>query len=64
MSSFLKGAAVFMGGAIAGVAAALLISPEKKDEMRKELNDLAQKAKKRAQEFYEEASHRATEKEE
>ena len=53
MSNFSKGLALFIGGAIAGATAALLLSPEKHTEIRKELTDLAAEAKKRTQEYCE-----------
>ena len=53
MNSLSKGLALFIGGAIAGAAAALLLTPKKGEEVRQELADLAQEAKKRAQQYCE-----------
>ena len=53
MSNFLKGVAVFVGGAVAGAAAAVLLSPKTGKEVREELGDLAKKAKDQAQKCYE-----------
>lgn len=53
MSNIVKGAALFIGGAIVGAAAALLLAPKKGEEMRKDLSDLASEAKKQAQDYYE-----------
>jgi len=51
MSNLFKGAALFLGGAIAGAAAALLLSPKTGEQVRKDISDLAAEAKKRAQEY-------------
>lgn len=40
MSNLFKGAALFIGGAIAGAAAMLLLSPENLEKVRKEVSDL------------------------
>ena len=53
MNNLSKGLALFVGGAIVGAAAALLLTPKKGEEVRQELADLAAEAKKRAQEFCE-----------
>lgn len=53
MSNFSKGVALFIGGAIAGAAATLLLTPEKREEIRKELSELAAEANKRAQGYCE-----------
>lgn len=53
MSNIVKGTALFIGGAIVGAAAALLLAPKKGEEMRKDLSDLAAEAKKQAQDYYE-----------
>ena len=53
MNNLFKGAALFIGGAIAGAAAALLLTPKKGEEIRQELSDLAVEAKKRAQDYCE-----------
>ena len=53
MNSLSKGLALFIGGAIVGATAALLLTPKKGEEVRQELADLAAKAKKRAQDYCE-----------
>ena len=53
MSSLSKDLTLFVGGAIVGAAAALLLTPKKGEEVRQELADLAAEAKKRAQEYCE-----------
>jgi gas vesicle protein len=53
MSSLSKGLALFIGGAMVGAAAALLLTPKKGEELRQELTDLAAEAKKRAQDYCE-----------
>ena len=53
MSSLSKGLALFIGGAMVGAAAALLLTPKKGEELRQELTDLAAEAKKRAQNYCE-----------
>ena len=53
MSNLSKGLALFIGGAIAGAATVLLLTPEKKEEIRQELADLADEAKKRAHAYCE-----------
>ena len=53
MSKLFRGAALFIGGAIAGAAAALLMSPKTGEEVRKDLADFASEAKKRAREYCE-----------
>ena len=50
MSQLFKGAALFVGGALVGAAAALLLTPKTGEEVRKEIADLAEEAKKQAQE--------------
>ena len=42
MSNLLKGAALFVGGALVGAAAALLLTPKPGEEVRKDLADLAE----------------------
>ena len=51
MSSLSKGLALFIGGAVVGAAAALLLTPKKGEEVRQELADLAAEAKKHAQDY-------------
>lgn len=53
MSNLLKGAALFVGGALVGAAAALLLTPKTGEEVRKDLADLAEEAKKHAQDYCE-----------
>jgi gas vesicle protein len=53
MSNLSKGLALFIGGAVVGATAALLLTPKKGEEIRQELADLAAEAKKRAQEYCE-----------
>ncbi len=53
MSRLSKGLALFVGGAIVGAAAALLLTPKKGKEVRQELADLAAEAKKRAHQYCE-----------
>lgn len=52
-NNLIKGAALFVGGALVGAAAALLLTPKNGEEVRKELADLASEAKKRAQDYCE-----------
>ena len=53
MSNLFKGAALFIGGALVGAAAALLLTPKSGEEVRKEIADLAEEAKKQAQGYCE-----------
>ncbi len=53
MNNLFRGAALFVGGAIVGAAVALLLTPKTGEEVRKELSDLAEEAKKRAQDYCE-----------
>ena len=53
MSKLSNGLALFIGGAIVGAAAALLLTPKKGEEVRQELADLAAEAKKRAHQYCE-----------
>lgn len=53
MSNLFKGAALFIGGALVGAAAALLLTPKTGEEVRKEIADLAEEAKKQAQGYCE-----------
>ena len=63
MSRLSNGLALFVGGAIVGAAAALLLTPKKGEEVRQELADLAAEAKKRAQEYCEQVKKDLEEKE-
>ena len=51
MNNFIKGGLLFLGGAAVGATVALLLAPKTGDETRKQLSDLAEKAKKRAEEY-------------
>lgn len=53
MSNLFKGAALFVGGAVVGAAAALLLAPKTGEQVRKDLADLADEAKKRAHDYCE-----------
>jgi gas vesicle protein len=53
MSNFSKGVAWFIGGAIAGAAVTLLLTPEQREEIRKELSELKAETAKRTQEYCE-----------
>ena len=53
MNNLLKGAALFLGGAIVGATAALLLAPKSGEELRKEIAEFAEDAKKRTQEYCE-----------
>jgi len=61
MSQLFKGAALFVGGALVGAAAALLLTPKTGEEVRKELADLADEVKKNAQEYCEQAKQHLSE---
>lgn len=51
MNNFIKGGLLFLGGAAVGATLALLLAPKTGEETRKQLSDLAEKAKKRAEEY-------------
>lgn len=53
MDRLLKGALLFIGGAMVGAAAALLSTPKTGAQVRNEISDLAEEAKKRAQDYCE-----------
>ena len=53
MSNLFKGAALFIGGALAGAAAVLLLSPETRDEVRKQVSECAREAQARMQQYAE-----------
>ena len=61
MSQLFKGAALFVGGALVGAAAALLLTPKTGEEVRKEHADLADEVKKNAQEYCEQAKQHLSE---
>ena len=63
MNNLFKGAALFIGGALAGAAAALLLTPKTGEEVRHELSDLAAEAKKRAHDYCEQIKQDLEEKE-
>ena len=45
MARLLRGAALFIGGALAGAAAMMLLSDEKREQIKKELSDIVDEAK-------------------
>lgn len=51
MNNLLKGAALFVGGALAGAVAALLLTPKNGEEVRHEIAELANEAKKRVEDL-------------
>ena len=53
MSNLFKGAALFIGGALTGAAAVLLLSPETRDEVRKQVSECAREAQERMQQYAE-----------
>ncbi len=53
MKDLLKGAALFIGGAMVGAAAALLLTPKTGEEVRKQIMDAAEDAKKRVHDYCE-----------
>ena len=53
MNDLFKGAALFLGGAIVGAAAALLLAPKSGEELRQDLAGMAEDVKKRTQEYCE-----------
>lgn len=53
MNNLFKGAALFVGGILVGAAAALLVAPKSGEELRNDLADLAEEAKKRTQDYCE-----------
>lgn len=55
MNDLVKGTLLLAGGIVIGAAAALLLAPQTGEETRKQLSDLADEAKKRAQDFCEQA---------
>jgi len=61
MKDLFKGAALFLGGAIVGATAALLLSPKTGEEIRKDIVDLAEEAKKRAQDYCEQVKQNLAE---
>ena len=53
MKELIKGAALFAGGALLGAAAALLLAPKNGEEMRNDLKDMAEEAKKQVRDYCE-----------
>jgi len=53
MKDLLKGAALFLGGAMIGATVALLLAPKTGEEMRQEIKDLAEEAKKNVHDYCE-----------
>ncbi len=53
MKDLLKGAALFIGGAMVGAAAALLLTPKTGEEVRQQIAEVAEDAKKKVQEYCE-----------
>lgn len=53
MNDLFKGAALFLGGAVVGAAAALLLAPKSGEELRQDLAGMAEDVKKRTQEYCE-----------
>ena len=51
MNNLIKGGLLFLGGAAVGATIALLLAPKTGEETRKQLNNLAEQAKKRAEEY-------------
>jgi len=45
MNNLFKGAALFIGGALVGAVAALLVTPKTGEEIRKQIADLAEETK-------------------
>lgn len=53
MKDLIKGAALFIGGAMVGAAAALLLTPKTGDEVRQQIADVAEDAKQKVKEYCE-----------
>jgi len=53
MNNLFKGAALFIGGALVGATAALLLSPKSGEEIRQQIADYADEAKQRMQDYCE-----------
>ena len=51
MNNLIKGGLLFLGGAAVGATIALLLAPKTGEETRKQLGDLAEQTKKRAEEY-------------
>lgn len=53
MGKLFKGAALLVGGALLGAAAALVLTPKTGEEVRKQISDFAEEAKKRMHDYCE-----------
>ena len=53
MKDLIKGAALFIGGAMVGAAAALLLTPKTGEEVRQQIADVAEDAKQKVKEYCE-----------
>lgn len=53
MKNLIKGAALFAGGALLGAAAALLLAPKTGEEVRNDIKDMAEEAKKQMRDYCE-----------
>ena len=53
MKGFVKGVALFIGGAMVGAAAMMLLAPKATEELREQVSNMASEAKKRAQAYCE-----------
>ena len=53
MTDFIKGATLFIGGALVGAATALLFTTKTGGEVRKNIMDLAEEVKKQTQDYCE-----------
>lgn len=51
MKDLIKGAALFIGGAMVGAAAALLLTPKTGEEVRQQIADVAEDAKQKVKEY-------------
>ena len=51
MSNLFRGAALFIGGALVGAAAAMLLTPKTGEEVRQQIADYAEEAKKHMQDY-------------
>lgn len=51
MKNLLRGAALFIGGALVGAAAAMLLTPKTGEEVRQQIADYAEEAKKHMQDY-------------
>ena len=51
MKNLFRGAALFIGGALVGAAAAMLLTPKNGEEVRQQIADYAEEAKKHMQDY-------------